>query len=223
MARDQEVPSSNLGGGFFSMKSPDKNIKQNQSFFNKGAKRYDNPLLQFWMRRFHAPTIEELRFTSATKILDISCGTEELLKKLQGKAELYGIDISEAMLKVAKGKLGAQATLQKGDVHALLFQDRFFDYVITTEAFHHYYNQQKALQEISRVTKKEGKVIIVDVNFFLKSIHWLFKKLEPGHVKINSRKEMKYLFKESGLRILTQKRSFLFAIMTVGEKPENLL
>src|SRR3989344_5771319 len=204
-------------GLFTFMTDPDKNIKQNSSFFNRGAKRYDNPLLQFWMRRFHAPTLEELRFTSATKILDISCGTGELLKKLQGKAELYGIDISEEMLKVARKKLG-QANLQTGDVHNLPFEENYFDYVITTEAFHHYYNQQKALQEMIRITKKGGKVIVADINFFLKPIHWLFETFEPGCVKVNSKKEIKRLFEEVGLRNIRQKRNFAFAMMTVGEK-----
>ncbi len=71
---------------------------------------------------------------------------------------------------------------------------------------------------MARITKKGGKVIVVDINFFLKPIHWLFKKLEPGHVKINSRKEMKELFKKADLTEITQKRSFLFAIMTIAKK-----
>lgn len=200
------------------MKSPEKNIKQNSSFFNREAKRYDNFLLQFWMRRFHAPTLKELLLTPASRVLDISCGTGELLKSLAGKAELYGIDISEEMLEVAKTKLGRKANLQKADVHDLPFKESHFDYVITTEAFHHYYDQQKALQEMVRVAKKSGKVIIVDINFFLKPIHWLFQTFEPGCVKVNNRKEMKRLFHQAGLKNIRQKRNFSFAVMTIGEK-----
>ena len=200
------------------MKTPDKNIQQNSSFFNRGAKRYDNFLLQFWMRRFHTPTLQELHLNQSTNILDISCGTGELLKTLQGKAELYGIDISEEMLTVARKKLEPKVHLQKADVHNLPFQDHFFDYVITTEAFHHYYNQPKALQEMIRITKNGGKVIVTDINFFLKPIHWLFETFEPGCVKVNSKKEMKRLFQQAGLKNIRQKRNFGFAVMTVGEK-----
>ena len=122
------------------------------------------------------------------------------------------------MLSKAGKKLSGKAKLQKADVHALPFKDNSFNYVISTEAFHHYYDQQKAVREMARIIKSGGKVIVVDINFFLKPIHWLFKKLEPGHVKINSRKEMKQLFQQAGLKDIRQRRNFLFAIMTVGEK-----
>jgi len=200
------------------MKTPDQNIKQNRSLFDDWAKTYDLPLLQFWMRRFHKPVLRELKLTPETKILDISCGTGELLKRFEGKAELYGIDISEEMLKVAKIKLGAKANLQTGDVHNLPFEDNYFDYTLSTEAFHHYYDQRKALQEMVRVTKKGGKVIITDINFFFKPIHWLFQTFEPGCVKVNSKREMKQLFKQAGLRNIRQKRNFWFAVMAVGQK-----
>ena len=92
------------------------------------------------------------------------------------------------MLAVARTKLPKEATLLKADVHRLPFKDDFFDYVTSTEAFHHYHDQQKALQEMFRVTKTGGKIIIVDINFFLRHIHWLFQKIEPGCVKVNSKK-----------------------------------
>ncbi len=199
------------------MNTPEKNIKQNSSFFNRWARSYDQVLFQFWMKKFHVPVLKELLLNKKTKVLDISCGTGELLKNLQGKASLYGIDISEEMLKKARMKLSG-AKLQKADVHALPFKDNFFDYVISTEAFHHYYGQQKALQEMSRVARKGGKVIIVDINFFLRPIHWLFQRYEPGCVKINNRKEMRRLFQETGLYNIRQRRNFVFAVMTVGEK-----
>ncbi|NQV92022.1 methyltransferase domain-containing protein [Candidatus Woesearchaeota archaeon] len=37
------------------------------------------------------------------------------------------------------------------------FEDNIFVYVITTEAFHHYYNQKKVYQEMKGVRKKVKK------------------------------------------------------------------
>jgi len=199
------------------MKEPNKNVKQNLALFDQWAKSYDKPLLQFWMKKFHNPVFKELQLKKETKVLDISCGTGELLKKLEGKADLYGIDISEEMLKIAKQKLSS-ATLQKADVHKLPFEDNSFDHVLSTEAFHHYYNQQKALKEMVRVTKKGGKVIVVDINFFLRPIHWLFETFEPGCVKVNNKRDLKRLFHQARLQKVHQKRNFAFAVMTVGEK-----
>lgn len=194
------------------------NIEKNKNFFDRWTKSYDAGLFQFWMRRFYLPILKEVMLTKKTSLLDISCGTGELLQHLQGKAELQGLDISEEMLKKARAKLPKEITLHKADVHHLPFKDNHFDYVVTTEAFHHYYSQELALQEMARVTKKGGKVIVSDINFFLKPIHWLFEKIEPGCVKINSRKEMRRLFEKIGLKHIHQSRNFLFAVLTVGEK-----
>ncbi len=210
--------------------TPSPNLFRNISFFNRWAKSYDFWLFQFWMGGFHRPVFEEIDFTKPAKVLDISCGTGELLKSLQerdiqGNLQLYGLDIAEEMLQKAKLKLPEPPVhFSQGDVHHLKFPANTFDYVLSTEAFHHYGDQRKALQEMVRVTKKGGKsraggkVIVVDVNFFCSFIHKLFQRFEPGCVKINSRVEMKKLFEEAGLNDVSQRRAFLFAVATVGRK-----
>ncbi len=194
--------------------------RRNRKLFNRWASTYDFGLFQFWMKKFQVPAIKEIDFSKKPRILDISCGTGELLRSLAktGKSKLYGVDIAQKMLDKARKKLPAKVKLQKADVHRLPFKADTFDYVLTTEAFHHYYDQKKALREMSRVSRKGGRVIVVDINFFFRPVHFLFQKLEPGNVKINSREEMKKLFVEAGLNVEKQSRNFLFAVMTVGVK-----
>lgn len=194
--------------------------KINELFFNKWSKSYDRAIFQFWMRGFQRQALKELRLRKDAKILDVSCGTGQLLNKLNGKAELYGVDISSGMLEIANKRLGNSVVLKKAEVHNLPFPDNYFDYVITTEAFHHYHGQINALLEMKRVVKPGGEVIVSDVNFLIKPINYLFEKFEPGCVKINSRKEMLNLFQKSGWKVIKQKRNFLFAIMTVGVKAD---
>lgn len=189
----------------------DENIK----FFGKLSKIYDSWFIQSWMRRFYKPVIYEIK--PGKKVLDVSCGTGELLSKLKG--ELYGTDVSEDMLNVARKKLPKDVKLQKADVHKLPFKNDYFDYVISTESFHHYYDQRKAIKEIVRVCKINGKVIIVDINFFFDIKHRIFEKIEPGCVRINNKKEMQILFENVGLKEIKQKRTFIFAVMTEGVKP----
>ncbi|HLC87157.1 MAG TPA: methyltransferase domain-containing protein [Candidatus Nanoarchaeia archaeon] len=198
-----------------------ENILQNILFFNRWAKNYDLSIFKFWMRQFQKPVYRIISNKKNLRILDISCGTGELLKALQEKnkrTELYGIDISTNMLSIAKKKLPESVKLVKADVHKIPFQKNFFDYTITTEAFHHYYNQKKAIIEMTRVTKNNGEIIVIDVNFYLRFIHWLFEKIEPGCVKVNTRKEMKVLFQQAGIKNIEQKRNFVFSVMTVGKK-----
>lgn len=119
---------------------------------------------------------------------------------------------------MARLKLPSAIQLKVADVHHLPFSSNSFDSVLSTEAFHHYESQSKALQEMIRVTKKGGKVIVVDINFFFKPIHWLFQRVEPGCVKINNKREIKNLFENNGLTKVHQQRSFMFAVITVGIK-----
>ena len=196
--------------------------EQNIKFFNKWANcNYDWAPFQWWMTRFQKPIEEEVQKSNPKSFLDISCGTGKLLSKLvilSPKTKYTGLDISPEMLKKAKQRLPKNVTLKQGDVHQLPFKDNSFNLVVSTESFHHYDDQKKALEEMKRITTKGGKVMVVDINFFFKIIHKLFETFEPGCVKVNNKREMISLFQNAGLKDINQKRSFLFAVMTSGTK-----
>lgn len=194
------------------------NKEKNKQVFDKVADIYDFAPFQWWMRRFYRPIFSEVELESNKRLLDVSCGTGNMLKEMEQSSdtELYGADLSENMIKQAEEKL-ENVNLQTVDVHSLPFEDDFFDYVTTTEAFHHYYNQTKAVAEMRRIVKPGGKVIVVDIEFFFNFVHRIFERLEPGCVKVNSGEEMRQLFQEQNLDIIKQERSFIFAVATVGE------
>ncbi|MBI2146723.1 methyltransferase domain-containing protein [Candidatus Woesearchaeota archaeon] len=197
-------------------------VSANRQFFDRWAPHYDWSPFQWWMRKFHRAILTELkRKQTPAIILDVSCGTGELLKSitvLNMKHRLYGVDLSSRMVAMARKKLPTAAKLFSGDVHQLPFRSNTFDYVLNTESFHHYVEQEQALRELNRVTKPGGKIIISELNFLFWPAHWLFQKLEPGCVKINSRKEMRELFVGAGLRHIVQSRNFLFSVTTEGVK-----
>lgn len=195
-------------------------IKKNLETFNMWAPHYDFSLFQWWMKKFHKKIIQEVAPGVKAKFVDLSCGTGELLHELaktKPLLSLHGVDIAENMLAVAKQKVPS-AKFYQMDVHHLRLKDNLFDYVVSTEAFHHYPDQRKALSEMVRVCKPGGKVMIADINFFSSLLHRLFEKIEPGCVHINSRKEMHKLFEEAGLKDIRQERIFLFAVTTIGMK-----
>ncbi len=198
------------------MKTMEKKLQQNKRLFDKIAAKYDNNIIKWWTHRYHTPVLREIVANKNTKILDIGCGTGELLLQLQGKARLSGIDISEKMLTIARKKL-PHAVLKKAEVHHLPFNDNFFDCVVSTETFHHFPNQIAALMEMRRVAKKGSRVIVADINFYLRALHSLFQKIEPGNVKVNCAKEMMLLFQHAGFAAIQQKR-FIFGILTSGKK-----
>ena len=201
----------------------EKSREVNKGFFNAWASFYDFSPLKPWLFFIQKELVKAIpirELTSEVKILDVGCGTGDALLEMskRGTAKLYGIDLSEGMLNRAKKKLKGIAILRKGDVEHTGFKDSTFDYVLCTEAFHHFPNPNTALREMHRVLKKEGTCVIADINFFSKTIHKLFRMIEPGHVKIYNKEEMRQLFEKNKFRVLKQGRIAVFALYTIAQK-----
>lgn len=100
---------------------------------------------------------------SETKLLDAGCGTCSLWKPLMGQYEfeLWGVDIDEERVRIARETLKDEVRIKVGDVHSLsqVFPISFFDIVISTQLFYQIRNLKRALQEINRILKPEGKLL----------------------------------------------------------------
>ena len=100
------------------------------------------------------------------KILEVGIGTGKNIEYYNKKAEVVGIDFSEKMLQIAKEKLVKSGkrniTLKQRDVENLKFKDNSFDYVVTTCVFCSVPNPIKGLEEIRRVLKPTGKLIMIE-------------------------------------------------------------
>lgn len=141
------------------------------------AKFYDllNPLVTFGQEsRFSERAIELLELSGGEKVLDVGCGTGTLTiniaKKLRQKKELsvIGLDAAPKMLEVARRKSAALQNIRFdfGAAEELPYEDNFFDCVVSTFFFHHvnYALKKRCLDEMRRVVKKRGKVVITDVD-----------------------------------------------------------
>ncbi len=180
--------------------------------FDIQAKSYDIDKNGRHARNLYQSVIEELSCLSFQSILDVGCGTGEILKMMKTmdpERSLYGIDLSEEMLKQAKGKLADQAELYLGDAEHLPFENEKFDLLICTDSFHHYPNPQHALQEFHRVLKNAGYLIMADYwkPFPIRQIMNLFLPFsKEGDVKIYSQNEIRNFLKDIGFQNLKYKK-----------------
>src|SRR3989344_1574500 len=142
-----------------------KNIMQeNRKFFNKIAGYYDKGIFKNLLLNPIKNAVEFVNVKKGSKILDAGCGTGNLLKILEDENKnlrLYGIDISEEMLKVARKKLKL-VKIKLGSVEKLNFKKDFFDYIFSIDAFHHYYNSTLVMRNFYRILKKGGYLVTVD-------------------------------------------------------------
>ena len=190
-----------------------KNIMQeNRKFFNKIAGYYDKGIFKNLLLNPIKNAVEFVNVKKGSKILDAGCGTGNLLKILEDENKnlrLYGIDISEEMLKVARKKLKL-VKIKLGSVEKLNFKKDFFDYIFSIDAFHHYYNSTLVMRNFYRILKKGGYLVIVDFSFSI-FFNKIFSRIEPGNSGMHTAFEFKELFKR-------KKRLGLFNILTIGRK-----
>ena len=113
----------------------------------------------------YPPILEELRTEPFETLLDAGCGTAPMISLL---AEEYpdrtytGLDLTPAMIEVAKAKGLPNATFVVGDCENLPFPENSFDVVINSQSYHHYPNPQAFWNSVYRVLKPGGKVILRD-------------------------------------------------------------
>ena len=119
------------------------------------------------------------------RVLEVGCGTGLLLHRAAQRAEhAVGIDISAGMLQkaVERGLDAVQA-----DATALPFDDNTFDLVYSFKVLAHVQDIQKALEEISRVTRRGGHMILEFYNPW--SVRYLAKRLGGPQKISNATKE----------------------------------
>lgn len=91
------------------------------------------------------------------RILDIGTGPGRLLVELHQMNpafELYGLDISAAMVELARSKLsGLGADIRQGGIQHTDYEDNFFDLVTCTGSFYLWDRPQECLEEIFRILK----------------------------------------------------------------------
>ena len=162
-------------------------MKESWKMFNKIAPRYDllNHLLSgytdvYWRYRLGKKLPQKTRLT----VLDIATGTGDVglsLLKHQSKkvSHIVGVDLAEDMLAIAKEKLEKQTekrmVVQKGDATNLPFPSELFDIATIAFGIRNVPDCDKAISDMFRVLKKEGRVLILEFSiprFFL--IKWLY-------------------------------------------------
>jgi ubiquinone/menaquinone biosynthesis C-methylase UbiE len=110
-------------------------------------------------------TLSRLEVHSGDRVLDLGCGTGALIQHLLAlapEAKLFGLDPSEEMLNIAQQKLPDSIQLKIGSAESIPFPNDCFDVLVSTSSFHYFRNPDRAIQEMQRVLKSGGRLILTD-------------------------------------------------------------
>lgn len=182
--------------------------EQSKKAYNKIAENYNDTFDGRFTRLFKEELISNVILNHNDAVLDVACGTGELLNRLNDKCPIQGVgvDISDQMIKVAK------SLYNKFDFHIspcapLLFAENKFDVLTVSASFHHFPEPEKFAREAIRVLKPGGKIYIAEVYYPIlirQIVNLIFLPLyNAGDVRIYQSKELIKIFRKAGFSNIT--------------------
>lgn len=146
-----------------------------KNLFNSIANNYDfmNSVMTWGMLpRWQKFMLEKTGLKEGDWGLDVCCGTGELAFRMGeivgSSGKIWGLDFSENMLAVARGKLANRGinNIQfiQGDALDLPFEDNTFDGATNGFALRNVTDISQAIREMARVVKPGGRVVCLEVS-----------------------------------------------------------
>jgi ubiquinone/menaquinone biosynthesis C-methylase UbiE len=133
-------------------------------YWDKKSRGYDREM-RFMERMLFGDSRQWACSRASGDVLEVAVGTGLNLDAYPHDVRLTGIDLSEQMLAIATARaaeLGRKVELHQGDAHGLPFDDATFDTVVCTFGLCAIPDIDKALDEMTRVLRPGGKLILVD-------------------------------------------------------------
>jgi ubiquinone/menaquinone biosynthesis C-methylase UbiE len=186
--------------------------------FTRWSESYDRSILQWLLfGPSHRAIIRRIRSEFGDRpirVLDVGCGTGVFASRIRQtlpNAQVWGIDLVAGML--AKGARRWEAHADgicpiQADSERLPFGRGVFDVVTCANSFHHYPHQGRAVEEMRRVLKPGGRLLLVD-GYRDRPWGWLIYDVcvagVEGAVQHASARRFRDLFERAGFGEVTQK------------------
>lgn len=202
---------------------------QIQSVYDEIADQYDKKIW-FDQNILGVARLKKKLLSKATgKILEVACGTGQNFPLFAPNSEITAVDLSPNMLEFARAnaiKHGLSVNLAVMDAENLEFPDGSFDMVVSTLSTCTFPNPIKALQEIKRVCRPAGMILLLEHGH--SNWQWLanlqdrneYKHYEE-HAGCRWNQDPLNLVQSAGLKILKSKRSILGMFHSIEATPSN--
>jgi len=144
-----------------------------QKIYDRLADRYDLVYGRI-LSRGHKLAIKAMALNGPHKILEVGIGTGLTLSHYPKHADITGIDISDAMLEIAREKIKdlklTNAKVKTMSAEKLEYDDNSFDRVFAPSVISAVAQPGKVIEEMIRVCKHGGHICIVS-HFAGKKVH----------------------------------------------------
>lgn len=120
-----------------------------------------NPLLALERRSMGAL----LNGHASGTIIDVGCGTGQWLARLlRASANVFGMDLCEAMLNQSRQRDGISGRLIRADAHSLPFASECADVVLSSMSLAYFENLNLVFEEFTRIARSGASIFASDVH-----------------------------------------------------------
>jgi ubiquinone/menaquinone biosynthesis C-methylase UbiE len=193
-----------------------------RSRYDTFAGRYDERWARY-VERSIDQTLQRAHLSGEARVLDVGCGTGVLLARIaeaHPRAALAGVDLSDKMLEVARGRLAARADLVSATASGLPFEDHSFTTVVSSSALHYFPDPRAGLVEMFRVLEPGGELVLTDwcADFWsVRVADRVLRWIEPAHSRTYGGEQLRSLLYDAdfcGIDIDRYKIDWLWGLMT---------
>ena len=129
----------------------------------------NNPLRAFIQDKYDLKNLRKMSsIKNINKALEIGCGNgngTRLIKKHFAPRDISAIDLDEKLIRIAsKRNKDMSIRYEVMDASELSFPDNHFDAIFDLDIIHHIPNWKDCIQELKRVLKPNGEIIIEELS-----------------------------------------------------------
>jgi len=204
-------------------------VNQVQSAYDEIADQYEKKI---WFDQ-HILGVARLRKNllskASGKILEVACGTGQNFPLFASSSEVTGVDLSPKMLEQAHRSAmehGLNVNLAVMDAEHLEFPDGTFDTVVSTLSTCTFPNPVKALQEMKRVCRPNGLIMLLEHGH--SNLPWLANFQDRNeyqhyqdHAGCRWNQDPLDLISSAGIKVLRNKRNILGMFHSIEATPAD--
>ena len=176
-----------------------------KDYFDNAAETWDIKFQTLKLLSFLEKLVPQFNLKRGQQVLDVGTGTGLLIpylaKAVGQSGSVTALDLSEKMVQKCKIKHGQikNVKITVGNIEDATLLAESFDAVICFGVFPHIENKKKALKNINKILKSEGKIIIAHA-LSSKELQAHHKKVSQhvAHAAMPKTNEMTLLLKQTG-------------------------
>ena len=176
-----------------------ENKKRARYFYKYFSKIYDfvNPI--FYSDEMRSTVVDMAELKKNSRVVEIGCGTgfttAEIVRRV-GEKNVTAVDLTpEQMVKAIKKF--PNVNFLRGDAENLPFKDGTFDAAISAGSIEYWPNPQKGIDEMVRITRSGGRVVILAPR---KPSNFLARKFAESIMLFPTTKQCIEWYKNAGLK-----------------------